>query len=180
VLGERPGPLTLGGALLVLAGIFLLYRQAGDPSKRRAVSLVGLGLASAAAILWGLGNVFWKLSLRDYSVEQGIWTRALLPAIVALSVAWRVGAPCVPAALTRRGVLLAGATAISGDILGFGLNLLALRQGSVATVVPLFYSSPLFVAVFSSRWLAERVDRWRIAGILAMAAGVAMVALPSR
>src|SRR5207249_4981075 len=106
--------------------------------------------------------------------------RALLPAVVALGVASRARGSRMPYSLTGHGVVLAAVTAVTGDMLGFGLNFLALRQGSVSTVIPLFYSSPLFVALFSWRFLSERVDSWRIAGILAMAGGVSLVALPGR
>jgi drug/metabolite transporter (DMT)-like permease len=179
VLGERPGPLTLVGTLVVMLGIFLIHHQRGPRSKRRFVSTTGVALAFATAVVWGIGNIFWKLSVVELSIEQVVWTRAFFPAMVAVAVAVHASGPRFVGTLSGRGVVLAGATAICGDLLGFGLNFLALRNGNVSTVIPLFYSSPLFVALFSRSLLSEHVDRWRVAGILALAVGVALVALPA-
>jgi drug/metabolite transporter (DMT)-like permease len=59
----------------------------------------------------------------------------------------------------------------------FVLGLLALRHGSAAGVLAVRSVSVVVATAFAARLLQEHVSRWRLAGSVAVFAGVALLAL---
>lgn len=180
-LGETPNLFAALGALLIVAGIFLLYGRPGS-SRAKRISASGTFLALATAACWSLTYVFWKLSVVHFTVLQANWTRAAVPAILMpLALVWSSGRAKdgrTPLKVGQAAAWYAILAGLSADVLSFGLQFMALSAGRVATVVPIIGSSPLFVVGLSVLLLGERVTRWALLGILAIVSGVWLVAGP--
>jgi drug/metabolite transporter (DMT)-like permease len=165
LLGQHVGAAAAAGVGVVAAGI-LLVRGASGP---RGGGDLALALAVGACIA--------GYTLIDQEGLEHASTPAYLLAVFVFVSAgyvggvWRVrGGAAVRAAVSPRTVL-AGA----GVFLSYGLALAALRQAPAAAVAAVRETS----VVIAVAWLAltgrEEVTPWRIAGGVAVAAGVALI-----
>jgi drug/metabolite transporter (DMT)-like permease len=75
--------------------------------------------------------------------------------------------------LANRGVLLG----LLCYAVGFLLELVALSGGQLSIVYPIFASSFIFVTLLSAMILKERISLLRVAGVLLVFAGIAIVAV---
>jgi len=176
VFGERPSALALFGAALVGVGVFVL---AGDPRRLRGSSAV------ASMVFAGLtGVVIAGYTLWDKQAvgETGL---AIPPVLYFyLFTVCRAGL-MMPYALGRMATLKSewrlhkrhafGIALLSP--LSYILVLYALSVTPVSYVAPAREIGILLGAVMGARWLAEGEMRRRLAGALAMVAGVAALAL---
>jgi drug/metabolite transporter (DMT)-like permease len=165
LLGQHLGAAAACGVVVVAAGI-VLVRGARGP---QGVGDLALALAIGACIA--------GYTLIDQEgLEHASTPAYLLVVFVFVSAGyvggvWRVrGGDAVRAAVSRRTVL-AGA----GVFLSYGLALAALREAPAAAVAAVRETS----VVIAVAWLAlsgrEEVTRWRVAGALAVVAGVALI-----
>lgn len=177
IRGERPGPLAIGGALLIATGTFFLT---GTP---RALRRSGSGRAVAYALLTGVTIAAYTLWDKDAVTNLGIspivyyWGAmvvqgTLLAPVVMRSASWRQE---VRAAWRchRRAAL--GVAVLSP--LAYFLVLTALATTQVYYVASVREIGILIAAVMGARVLAERSTRRRLVAAAMMVCGVALLAL---
>ncbi|HJV96097.1 MAG TPA: EamA family transporter [Albitalea sp.] len=181
VLGETMSPLSAGGALAVVAGVFLiaggpgLWRQAHDPARRERVRL---------GLLWGgLTGAF----IAAYTVIDGYAVKAMLISPILVDYVGNVlRIPVMlPFALRDRAAFAQAwrtqwRAALVVSLLGpasYVMVLYAVRMAPLSHVAPAREVSMLFAALAGGTLLGES-DRWlRIVGAAGIAAGVAALAL---
>lgn len=172
LLGERPGPLGLAGAGLVVLSVFVLSGGAlGGRAQRPAILLgLGTGLFIAVYTVWdgyAVGHLGAAPLLFSYLSEAG---RALL----LLPVAWR-GRAAVAAAWRDERREAVGIAVLSP--LAYILVLTAMSFTPISLVAPAREISILVGTLMGTRLLAEGQGGRRLLGAVGMVAGVALLAL---
>jgi drug/metabolite transporter (DMT)-like permease len=163
LMGERAGPMTLGGVGLALLAIALA--SVGTSHDRIAASGLLLGIAS------GLGFGLFFVALDASPPESGLW-----PLLAAKLAAIVVFGPLV---LARRGAgrvlqLRSGLIVLSGaaDMVSNILFLLATRQGELGVSAVLVSLYPVVVLVLARVLLRERLTSLQAVSMaLALTAG---------
>jgi uncharacterized membrane protein len=174
LLGERPSPVVLVGALLVSLGVFILT---GSPlavrgHKQRAAIIYGLltGLSIAAYTLWDAQAVSILLIPPVFLA----WIGNASQAVALLPVASRYRDEVRRAWNEhRRAVLGIGVL----DSLSYILFLLALQFGSVSLLAPVRQFSIVIGAFLGARMLSEDASRRRIVAAAVMLAGLLVLLL---
>jgi drug/metabolite transporter (DMT)-like permease len=176
LLGERPSALALCGVVLIGVGVFMLAgspAQLRAPKARRSVTFALLtGCVIAAYTLWDKQAVSPSGAaippLLYYSLLTALQAAVLTPyALTRLPVVrseWR---------MHRKHALGVGVL----SSLSYVLVLYALSISPVSYVAPLREIGILFGALLGWRFLAEGEGGRRIAGAVAMVAGVLALAL---
>lgn len=176
-------PLTwtlLGGALLVVAGVTLLSRPTGQATAGRTVEpaarRVGLLMALATALLWGVGQVTLKPATAGmHSVVANAVRQPLgLLMLVGLSLSggrWRD-----LRRLDRRSWAVILVASLVGTGLGTLFFVMAIQTAGAGRTAVLTSSTPLLAMPFSMLWLQERPTRWTLTGTLLTTAGIVLVA----
>jgi drug/metabolite transporter (DMT)-like permease len=174
VLGERPTPLALAGALAIIVGALVLT---GDPRSLRARgagAAVGFALATGACIalytLWDKSAVSLLLIpplIYDWMVIGG-------QALVVAPVAWRRRADVAQVWAAQRNTVI-----VVGIIsrVSYLLMLTALAISPVSYVAPAREIGILFGTMLGVRVLAEGDVRRRAIGAIAMVIGIVLLAL---
>lgn len=174
VLGERPTPLAVAGALLIAGGVFAL---AGDP---RALRRAGAGRAVQAALLTGLFIAAYTLWDKQAVAAAGIPPLVYFCGLTATSTAL-----LLPLALRRwedvrrtwashwRVTLAAGALML----IAYVLVLTALVLAPVSYVAPAREVGILFGVVLGARLLGEGHTRQRLAAAAAMVLGLVLLSV---
>jgi drug/metabolite transporter (DMT)-like permease len=173
VLGERPTPLALLGAALIGVGVFVL---AGDPRRLRSSRA---GLSVVFALLTGV--VIAGYTLWDKAAVSAVGIPPVLYFFLFTSVRALL---LTPYALTRLPIVRSEWRFHKGHALGIAilsptsyiLVLYALSVSPVSYVAPVREIGILLGAVMGSRWLAEGEGKRRLAGAVAMVAGVVALA----
>ena len=174
LLGERPTALALGGAALIGLGVFVL---AGDPRRLR-------GSAAGPSVLFALltGVVIAAYTLWDKQAVSAVG----MPPVLYFALFTTVRAALLtPYALGHRQVARQEWRVHRKHALGIAvlspasyiLVLYALSASPVSYVAPVREIGILLGAVMGSRWLAEGDAGRRLAGAVAMVAGVVALAL---
>jgi drug/metabolite transporter (DMT)-like permease len=171
---ERPTPLALGGAGLIVVAILSLTGRPADPGDHRArtaaLYAALTGALIAAYTLWD------KHAVDDLELPPVVYNWGQLA-----SMALVIGAAARP----RREQLRATWTAYRRQILGVGvlspiayvLVLYALTMAPVSYVAPAREVSIVIGAALGARLLGEGDARKRMASAAAIVAGVAALAL---
>jgi drug/metabolite transporter (DMT)-like permease len=174
ILGERPGPLALGGAGLVVGGAFFL---AASPARlRQPGALRGVGFALLTGCMIASYTVVDKQAVSAVLVPPLVldWGANLGRVIVMTPLALRHGAGVRAAWRERRGAVIAVALLCP---LSYIMVLSAMAFTPVSYVAPAREISILFAALMGAHWLREGDVARRIAAALAMALGVVALAL---
>jgi drug/metabolite transporter (DMT)-like permease len=170
----------LGGALLVVVGVTLLSRPAGqstagrtiEPAARRA----GLLMALVTALLWGIGQVTLKPATEGmHSVVANAVRQPMgLALLLALTLGrgrWRD-----LRRLDRRSWAVILVASLVGTGLGTLFFVMAIQTAGAGRTAVLTSTSPLLAMPFSMLWLHERPTRWTLTGTLLTTAGIVLVA----
>jgi len=175
LLGERPTPLALCGAALVGVGVFVL---AGNPRRFRSSSA---GASVLFALLTGVVIAGYTLWDKQAVSDTGL---AIPPVLYFYLFTLCRAAMLTPYALSRWPVVRSewrlhrrhalGIAVLSP--LSYILVLYALSVSPVSYVAPAREIGILLGAAMGSRWLAEEEGRRRLAGAVAMVAGVVALA----
>jgi drug/metabolite transporter (DMT)-like permease len=177
LLGERPGPLGVGGILLGVGSIVLVSQQTAaevdvrtgdDRPARRLPTGVAVALASGVAI-----GLFF-LSLARTRPEAGMWP-------ILMSRATSVTLFSAAAAFTRRSLRIPGALRLAlicgaVDMAANALYLVAARVGPLSVVVTLSSLYPASTVLLAALVLHERVHRTQGLGLALCAVAIACVA----
>ncbi len=174
VLGERPSPLAIAGALAIVAGAIVLT---GDPRSLRAR---GAGRAVGYALLTGVVIALYTLW------DKTAVAVALIPPLVYdwLTIGGQAVA-VAPAAYRQRAEVARiwnerrGAVIVVGIIsrLSYLLMLTALAISPVSYVAPAREIGILFGTLLGTRVLAEGQGSRRLVGAAGMVLGVIALAL---
>ena len=174
LFGERPTPLSVTGALLVVTGVAVMTLPSARGARGHAAAAVGYGLATGVTIAgytlldgWGvkragvpplvfywMGEVVQMLALSPLALGQ----RAEIASL------WR-----------RQRARVIGIALLSP--LSYILILIALRQGDVGHIAPAREVSILIGAWLGGRVLGEGDRRRRLVAAGAFAAGVIALAV---
>ena len=174
IFGERPGPIPLLGALLIVVAVLALARPAPDAGggHRRAAGIAVLtGVAIAGYTLWDKHAVdALALSPLVYYWGTNTANAILLTAIVlrgrrsSVALAWRTSRPAA-----------AGVALLSP--LAYVLILYALAHAPVSAVAPARELSILIGTMLGTTVLAETDGGLRAAASVAILLGVVALAL---
>ena len=182
-------PIARGSApLLVLLGSAVVLGRHVSAGAAVGVCLVAAGVVLVRGIRSGTEGVLVALAIgcaiAGYTLvdKEGLRHAASLPylELVLLPVAL----VAVPLVLTRRGAAALRAqltpSAVVAAVASFGayaLVLAALRLAPAPEVAAVRETSVVIAAVFAGAFLRERVGPGRLSGAVAVAAGVALIAL---
>jgi drug/metabolite transporter (DMT)-like permease len=183
LLGERPGPLAIGGILAIVAGIVVI----GLPPRRRGEGATGPagrapGRAAAIGLALGTGAFIATYTLWDKYAVSTLHTPAVLQGYAAFPVMLVVFAPAAArqAARTREvwrsfRVQVAGAAVLAPA--AYMLVLAALSFSAVSAVAPAREVSVLFGVILGRRMLGEGGLPRKLAAAAAIVAGIVAVAV---
>lgn len=182
-------PVARGSApLLVLLGTAVVLARHVSVGAAAGVCLVGLGIVLVRGINRGAEGVLVALAIgcaiAGYTLvdKDGLRHAAALPYLELVMAP--VGLVAVPVVAARRGVAALraelGWSALFTAAASFGayaLVLAALRLASAPAVAAVRETSVVLAALLAAAFLRERVGLERLAGAVAVAGGVALIAL---
>ncbi|HEU5476217.1 MAG TPA: EamA family transporter [Gaiellaceae bacterium] len=182
-------PVARGSApLLVLLGTAVVLARHVSVGAAAGVCLVGLGIVLVRGINRGAEGVLVALAIgcaiAGYTLvdKDGLRHAAALPYLELVMAP--VGLVAVPVVAARRGVSALraelGWSALFTAAASFGayaLVLAALRLASAPAVAAVRETSVVLAALLAAAFLRERVGLERLAGAVAVAGGVALIAL---
>jgi drug/metabolite transporter (DMT)-like permease len=176
-LGERPGPVTLVGGLVTIAGVML---TSTDLAKLRAGTHgmpAGLPWAVCSAIGFGVGAFTLAQLSRDLGWELALWSSrcAQFAMFLAVGFAWRERQlagrfslwPAIWAALFVGG----------SDLLGVFAYTVGAERGVVTPVLIASAVFPLIAVLLSVAYLHERPVANQYVGIVLTVVGLVVVGL---
>jgi drug/metabolite transporter (DMT)-like permease len=172
-LGERPSPLALGGVLVALLAVVLVSAEGGRlPTWRQLVADRAVGEALAAGVAFGL--FFVLLSRPD--PDTGLWPVAgarFASVAIMVGIAFGARRRLLPAPVALPLVLASGVADMSANV----LFLLASRQGLLVITSVLTALYPASTVLLAQVVLRERIHRVQVAGLVAAAAAVSLIAV---
>jgi O-acetylserine/cysteine efflux transporter len=175
VLGERPGPLQLGGIALATVGLGVLALTVGVDFTAR-----GLALTLLSALSWAVGNLLLKRAPATDMAGLAAWL-SLVPPLPALALMLALDGPAaLPRALaTAPWVALAAAVYLgaAATVVAYAIWGALLRRHPTAAVAPFALLVPVIGMAASAAFLGERFGTLRLAGIGLVLAGVGLIAL---
>ena len=175
LLGERPGPLALAGAVLVAGGVLVLARS-GARGAARSGKASGVG----AGVLTGLFIATYTLwdahAVADVDVSPLLYGWATAIGETALLSPVAVRAPSAVAAAWRSFRREVVAVAVLSP-LAYLLVLIALTRAPVSAVAPARELSIVIGVVLGGRLLREADAAVRVLASAAVVAGVVVLAV---
>ncbi len=168
LLGERVGPVRWTAAAVALVGALVLIRPGSDAYQPAAL------IALAAAAFIGMEAILVKrLSdreppLRILLINNGM---GALIAVVVAALVWRAPSPAQWAMLALLGFSMLGAQALFIE---------ALRVADASYVVPFFYTTLVFAALYDLALFGDAPDAFSQLGIAIIVAGAMLLAWRER
>ncbi len=170
VIGERPGPLALAGAALVVAGVFALLRGGRRVDARALTFALLAGAAIAAYTLWD-AHAVQALRLAPLLYYWGSEVaRTIILAAPALHARQHLRTTLVG---DRSAILVIGLL----SPLAYILVLQALTLAPVSVVAPGREASIVIASLLGSRVLREGHLRRRLIAAIVILAGIACLVL---
>ncbi len=172
-LGERPGPVGVAGALLVVAGAYLLT---GNPLKLFSRERPrGAGFALLTGLTIAAYTLVDKLAVSRFMIPPIVfdWSCLLARSAMLLPVAGSAAGLAESWRADRRAIVLVAILSPAAYI----LVLTALVFTPVSLVAPAREASILFGALMGAHFLKERDARRRIVAAAAIVLGIAGLAL---
>ena len=142
-----------------------------DSARNR---LIGIGLISAAFLMFTLLDGSAKWLVRSLPVFMVVWIRFVMHVLFATAVLL----PVRGRALVRTRHLRWHLARALMFILMTGMNFWALQYLQLTVTASIFFTVPIIIALVSSRLLGETLDRGRWIAIVAGFAGVLAVVRP--
>ena len=177
VLHERPRPRQLVGILIAFLGLAAISTTVGSTG----VTTAGLLLTLAAAVSWAVGNVLLRGLGKVDMLALIVWL-SLIPPVPMLGLALAVDGPAALLhALAVTGWVGYGAVLYIGvvsTLVGYGLWGFLLKRYTTITVAPFALLAPIFGAVSAALVYGESFGPIRLAGMVLILLGLAVVALP--
>ena len=132
-------------------------------------------MALAVAAIWGLSPIFEKMSLRDASTTVVMTIRLIFISAVITVFAVATGKTPEMFQISGKTLSLILVSGVLGGVIGLFMFFSALKQGEASYVIPLAATAPLFTALYAWVLLGEKLTTMRIAGIVLITVGAAMV-----
>jgi drug/metabolite transporter (DMT)-like permease len=177
LLGERPGPVAVGGILLGIVSIVLVSQQseaAAAPGTVAAPRAAGLPPGVAMALVSGIAIGFFFLSLAQTADASGMWP--ILAARLTSVTLFAAGAVAagVPLRVPRPalGLALGGGMV---DMLANAAYLLAARAGPLSLVVTLSSLYPASTVLLARVVLGERLNPRQVGGVVCALAAIVLI-----
>ena len=168
LLGERIGPIRWSAAAVALIGALVLIRPGTAAYQPAAL------IALAAAAFIGMEAILVKrLSDREPPMRILLINNAIgaLIAVIAAAFVWSQPSPMQWAMLATLGISMLGAQA---------LFIQALRVADASYVVPFFYTTLVFAAIYDMALFGDWPDLWSQLGIAIILAGAMLLAWRER
>lgn len=172
-VGERLGPLTLAGVLVLVAGIMSLALKGGrritDDSRAVAYSLATAAFIASYTVVDGLGAraagsahsyAAWLFALEAIPITLIVLARRRDAFVIAVRRNWRPG-------------FAAGAISMAG----FWIAIWALSVAPMGPVSALRETSVVLAPILAAIFVRERFTAWRAGACLAVLAGAVLVRL---
>jgi O-acetylserine/cysteine efflux transporter len=175
VLRERPTPRQLVGMVLAFAGLLLIAATTGHD-----LVALGFGLTLVSAVSWGVGNIFLKRIRAVPQLELMVWLSLVVP-LPALAVSAVADGPALGRAVANATWGGWGAALYLGlvaTVLAYTIWGRLLRRYPVAAVAPFSLLVPFVGALSSAIVFGERFGPLRLAGMVAVLIGLAVIVLP--
>ena len=175
-LGERPGPITIGGIVLAIVAIALVSQSnhpepaAADREENTDSRASSFSLALLAGVVIG----FFFLALARTSADAGLW-----PLVTAriVSVSLFSGMALLTSQSLRIPAGIRGTVAAGGvlDMLANFLYLIATRTGPLSVAVTLASLYPASTVLLARVVLHERLSRTQWLGVACAMVAVTMI-----
>jgi O-acetylserine/cysteine efflux transporter len=179
VLRERPTVRQGLGILIAFLGLATIATTVGTGG----VTAAGLAFAVGGALSWGAGNVLLRGVGKVDPLALMVWL-SLIPPAPMLGLAWVLDGPAALlhalAATTWLGYAAVLYIALVSTLVGYAIWGLLLRRYTAITVAPFGLLVPIFGAVSAAVVYGERFGPRRLAGMVLILSGLAVVALPMR
>ena len=181
LLGEKPHWMSIPSTLLVLGGVYLVFRagepiaQGPAPPLAKRERFLGITLALAADAFWGLSAVILSMGVQE--INGAVANSVRLPVVVLLSLlsAGLRGTLRKRHRLDRQTIVLL----VLGGILGYGvaatLYMASLHFLSVTIVSTIAATAPLFAVPLGMIFLDERPNRRTLIGMVLTIIGIILV-----
>ena len=176
-------PLTwslLAGAVLVIAGVTLVSRPAGQATRNKPVDpharRVGLLLALVVSVLWAIGQVALRPATEGIHSVVANSVRQPMGALMMLGLTLVGGRWRDLRKLDRQSWVIIVVASLVGTGIGTLLFIMAIQMAGAGRTAILTATAPMMAIPFSMLWLKERPTRWTLAGTLLTAAGIGLVA----
>ncbi len=176
VIGDKPTVQQLVGLLIALSGLAMIGLTIGG-----TITFLGFALTLASAVSWAIGNVLVKRLPNVDMLHLMVWA-SLVPPIPAIMISFVIDGPkSLLFALSHAS--LSGLAApiylgVLASVCAYAIWGSLLRRYSAGSVAPYALLSPCVGAVISTIVFGEQFGPLRIAGIIAMLLGLAVVAVP--
>lgn len=173
-LGERPGPLTLGGIVLAMVAVVLVSQSNHPEPVRREDGAASGTPAFTLALLSGIAIGFFFVALARTTPGAGLW-----PLVAARTVS--VALFAVMALVTWTSLRLQSAVlgiVVAGGVLDMLANLLymiATRSGPLSVVVTLASLYPASTVLLARVVLHERLSSRQWIGIACALVAVTLI-----
>jgi drug/metabolite transporter (DMT)-like permease len=171
-LGERPGPLALGGIAIAVASVALISRHE-DPAAKPAGGDRSLSIALASGVAIGA----FLFCLARAGTASGLWPLVVARATSTVALAGAARAAKIPLAIPRS-VWPVVAACGALDMLANALYLVAARDGPLGLVATLTSLYPASTVLLARMVLRERLRPIQSLGLAC--AAVAIVLITSR
>ncbi len=171
-LGERPGPVALGGIAVAIASVALISRHDDPAGKPR-----GRDRSLAIALASGVAIGAFLVCLARAGSASGLWPLLLARATSTLGLAAVARLAKVPLAIPRS-VLPVVAACGALDMVANALYLIAVREGPLGLVATLASLYPASTVLLARVVLGERLRPVQSLGLAC--AAVAIVLITSR
>jgi len=167
-LGEKVGVRRWSAAAIALLGALLIARPGTAAFDAAAV------IAFIAALFIGIEAIFLKkVSNRDHPV-QILFCNNLIGAvlsIVALVIVWQT-----PSIMQLFGLIAIGLIMLLAQF----LNILALQKEEASFLMPFWYATPVFAAIYDFLLFREIISAWSVLGILLIVSGGVIISIRSQ
>jgi drug/metabolite transporter, DME family len=182
ILGEPVTPRTIGGAVLVIAGVILvaLPRRGtveGETEERAAASRyywTGVAMALTAALCWSFSTTLIRVGVREIDVITANTVRLPFSALVSFLVAARQGT-ISPRRFDKESWLVLVVAGLIGSAGGGFLYLTAVSLAGAGKTAIITGASPIFGMIAAILFLNERPGPRGFAGALIAFVGIVLV-----
>jgi len=167
-LGEKVGARRWSAAAVALLGALLIARPGTSAFDSAAI------IAFLAALFIGIEAIFLKkVSSRDQPVQILFCNNMIgaMLSIIALFVVWQT-----PSAMQLAGLIAIGVIMLLAQF----LNILALQKEEASFLMPFWYATPMFAAVYDYLLFNQIISMWSTIGIILIVAGGIIISIRSQ
>lgn len=172
-LHERPGLPVYIGAVLTVAGIWMIsYRREGEAEWRLFDLVFPLGAALLAAVSQNIRKKGLLIQPDPLIAVTITVSTSLIVFVCTLLVSGRIRS----VRINRRCLPFYASSAVA-SVTGQVLTFTALSAGEVSVVVTLISTTPLFIVLLTALFLREleRINWKVVAGVVMLVAGIVMI-----